>query len=152
MEENTTTRPWFEEVRMQHYNRQAEYWQQKEVLRVLHEADRQAVAGGTPTRENSDGGGALCGVVLEELAYNWPEQLETLFQGAVAARTERLLGSATSLPLVLPCSGTYALVPPPSSTQFCHIIFYSKMAGVCRSELRAASATPGGRGAAVMST
>jgi hypothetical protein len=113
MEENTTTRPWFEEVRMQHYNRQAEYWQQKEVLRVLHEADRQAVAGATPTRENTCGGGALCGVVLEELAYNWPEQLETLLQGAVAARTERLLGRATSLPLVLPCSGTYALVPPP---------------------------------------
>ncbi len=91
----------------------ARHWQQKEVLRVLHEADRQA--GGTSTHENSanGGGGALCGVALEELAHNSPEQLETIFQGAVAARTERLLGRAASLPLVLPCSGTYALVRPP---------------------------------------
>lgn len=48
-------------------------------------------------------------MALEELAHNSPEQLETIFQGAVAARTERLLGRAASLPLVLPCSGTFAL-------------------------------------------
>jgi hypothetical protein len=90
----------------------ARNWQQKEVLRVLHEADRQA--GGTSTHENSNGGGgALSEVALAELAHNSPEQLETIFQGAVAARTERLLGRAASLPLVLPCSGTFALVRPP---------------------------------------